>query len=137
MDGGLTPLLARMTGRVRDLAVVNGGTAYIRDPVFPVIRNRVHAEVCKAMLRTGGDPLVEPILNYVVACQNPDGSYNEVHVNYNEPSALITAFIGDALIEAANRYPHEEALTKARDFVLASEMRPGCFLKSWGTPPTT
>ncbi len=132
MDGGLTPLLARMTGRVRDLAVVNGGTAYIRDPVFPVIRNRVHAEVCKAMLRTGGDPLVEPILNYVVACQNPDGSYNEVHVNYNEPSALITAFIGDALIEAANRYPHEEALTKARDFVLASEMRPGCFLKSSG-----
>lgn len=132
MDGRLMSLLARITGTVRNLAVVEGEAAYIRDPVFPVVRNRVHAEVCKAMLRTGGDPLVGPILNYVAACQNPDGSYNEVHVNYNEPSALITAFVGDALLEAASRYPHEEALVKARDFVLASEMRPGCFLKSSG-----
>ncbi len=132
MDGRLNSLLARITGTVRDLAVVEGETAYIRDPVFPVVRNRVHAEVCKAMLRTGGDPLVGPILAYVAGCQNPDGSYNEIHVNYNEPSALITAFVGDALLEAADRYPHEEALEKARDFVMAAEMRPGCFLKSSG-----
>ncbi|WP_292518325.1 hypothetical protein [Methanoculleus sp.] len=132
MDGALRPLLARVTGAVRELAVVEGETAYIRDPVFPVIRNRVHAEVAKAMLRQGGDPLLAPILNYVAACQNPDGSYNEIHLNYNEPSALITAFIGDALLEAADRHPHEEALHKARDFVLAAERRPGYFLKSSG-----
>ncbi|MDV2480882.1 terpene cyclase/mutase family protein [Methanoculleus sp. Wushi-C6] len=132
MDGRLTSLLARITGEVRGLAVVDGETAYIRDPVFPVVRNRVHAEVVKAMLRAGGDPLVEPILNYVAECQNPSGSWNELHVNYSEPSALITSFIGDALLEAADRYPHEEALTKARDFVLAAERRPGYFLKSSG-----
>ncbi len=132
MDGRLMPLLDRITGAVRKLAVVDGETAHIRDPVFPVVRNRVHAEVCKAMLRMGGDPLVGPILNYVAACQNPDGSYNEIHVNYNEPSALITAFVGEALLEAADRYPHEEVLAKARDFVLAAEKRPGCFLKSSG-----
>ncbi|WP_332448456.1 prenyltransferase/squalene oxidase repeat-containing protein [Methanoculleus sp.] len=132
MDGRLRSLLARVTGEVRELAVVEGETAYLRDPVFPVVRNRVHAEVVKAMLRQGGDPLVGPILNYVAACQNPDGSYNEVHVNYNEPSALITAFVGDALLEATDRYPHEEALRKARDFVIAAEMRPGYFLKSSG-----
>ena len=130
MDERLTSLLARVTGTVRELAVVDGETAYIRDPVFPIIRNRVHAEVCKAMLRAGGDPLVGPILDYVAGCQNSDGSWNEVHVNYNEPSALITAFVGDALLEAADRYPHEEALRKARDFVLASEKRTGYFLKS-------
>ena len=130
MDERLTSLLARVTGTVRELAVFDGETAYIRDPVFPIIRNRVHAEVCKAMLRAGGDPLVGPILDYVAGCQNSDGSWNEVHVNYNEPSALITAFVGDALLEAADRYPHEEALRKARDFVLASEKRPGYFLKS-------
>ncbi len=132
MDGRLTSLLTRVAGEVRELAVVDGETAYIRDPVFGIIRNRVHAEVCKAMLRLGGDPLVGPILNYVAGCQNPDGSWNEVHVNYNEPSALITAFIGDALLEAADRYPHEEVLVKARDSIMASEMRPGYFLKSSG-----
>ncbi|MDN7013182.1 terpene cyclase/mutase family protein [Methanoculleus sp. FWC-SCC3] len=132
MDGRIRSLLSRVAGEVRELAVVDGETAYIRDPVFPVIRNRVHAEVAKAMLRSGGDPLVGPILDYTVGCQNQDGSYNEVHVNYNEPSALITAFIGDALLEAAERYPHEEALSKARDYVLAAERSRGCFLKSRG-----
>ena len=121
MDERLMLLLSRVAGKVRELVATDGETAYICDPVFPVIRNRVHAEVCKAMLRSGGDTLVGPILNYITACQNPDGSWNEVHVNYNEPSALITAFIGDAFIEAADRHPHEDALEKARDFVLASE----------------
>lgn len=130
MDGRVTSLVTRMSGAVREMAVVDGETAYIRDPVFGIVRNRVHAEVCKAMLRAGGDPLVGPILNYVVECQNPDGSWNEVHVNYNQPSALITAFVGDALLEAADRYPHEEALLKARNYVLAAEKRPGYFLKS-------
>ncbi|MDD3856649.1 MAG: hypothetical protein PHP43_01200 [Methanoculleus sp.] len=132
MDGRVRSLLSRVTGEVRELAVVDGETAYIRDPVFGVIRNRVHAEVAKAMLRQGGDPLVGPLLDYAAGCQNPDGSWNEVHVNYNEPSALITAFIGDALLEAAERHPHEEALRKARDYVLAAERSPGCFLKSRG-----
>jgi len=130
MDGRVTSLVTRMSGAVREMAVVDGEIAYIRDPIFGIVRNRVHAEVCKAMLRAGGDPLVGPILNYVVECQNPDGSWNEVHVNYNQPSALITAFVGDALLEAADRYPHEEALLKARDYVLAAEKRPGYFLKS-------
>lgn len=130
MDERLTSLVARVTETVGKMAVVDGETAYIRDPVFGIVRNRVHAEVVKAMLRTGGDPLVGPILNHVVGCQNPDGSWNEVHVNYNQPSALITAFIGDALLEAADRYPHEEALSKAREFVLTSERRPGFFSKS-------
>lgn len=130
MDGRLTSLVSRITEAVRETAIIDGDTAYIRDPVFGIVRNRVHAEVVKAMIRAGGDPLVGPILNYVTGCQSPDGSWNEVHVNYNQPSALITAFIGDALLEAADRYPHEEALMKARDSVVAAEVRPGYFLKS-------
>lgn len=130
MDGRVTSLVTRMSGAVREMAVVDGEIAYIRDPIFGIVRNRVHAEVCKAMLRAGGDPLVDPILNYVVECQNPDGSWNEVHVNYNQPSALVTAFIGDALLEAADRYPHEDAIERARNCVIAAERRPGYFLKS-------
>ncbi len=130
MNGRLTSMTAQILGAVRGLAVVDGDTASIRDPVFGIVRNRVHAEVCRAMLRAGGDPLVGPILNYVVACQSPDGSWKEVHVNYNQPSPLITAFIGDALLEAVDHYPHEEALLKARDCVVAAEKRPGYFLKS-------
>lgn len=123
-------LVARIMQAIKDEVTADGGVAYIRDPVFGIVRNRVHAEVAKAMLRTGDDSLVGPILDYVIGCQNPDGSWNEVHVNYNQPSALITAFIGDALLEAADRYPHEEALMRARDFVTAAERRPGYFLKS-------
>ena len=130
MDGRVRSLVTRMSGAVREMVVVDGETAYIPDPVFGIIRNRVHAEVAKTLLRTGDDPLAEPLLNYIVQCQNPEGSWNEVHVNYNQPSALITAFIGDALLEAADRYPHEEALESARDYVIAAEKRPGYFLKS-------
>ncbi|NMC89356.1 MAG: hypothetical protein GYA64_06940, partial [Methanomicrobiales archaeon] len=130
MDGRLTSLVSRITEAVRETAIIDGDTAYIRDPVFGIVRNRVHAEVVKAMIRAGGDPLVDLILNYVTGCQSPDGSWNEVHVNYNQPSALITAFIGDALLEATDKYPHEEALMRARDSVAAAEVRPGYFLKS-------
>lgn len=130
MDGRMRSLVARMSRAVREIVVIDGETAYIPDPVFGIVRNRVHAEVAKMLLRTGGDPLTEPLLNYIANCQNPDGSWNEIHVNYNQPSALITAFIGDALLEAADRYPREEALEKARNCVIAAERRPGCFLKS-------
>ena len=110
--------------------VVQGDRAYFLDPVFGIVRNRVNAEICKSMLRTGDGRYAERMLNYMLEHQNADGSWNEIHVNYNQPSALITAFIGDALLHAYDRYPHPGALKTARDYVLSCEMRPGYYLKS-------
>jgi hypothetical protein len=130
MDERVTSLIQRLLDEVRKATVIDGEHAYIRDPVFGIVRNRVHAEVSKAMLRTNNDPLVDLIVNYMVQCQNPDGSWNEIHVNYNQPSALITAFVGEALLEASTRSAHDLSLRRARDFVLACELNSGYFLKS-------
>ncbi len=130
MDERVTAIIHDILGAVGENVILDGDAAYIRDPVFGIVRNRVHAEVCKALLRTGDDRLVGPILRFVADSQNGDGSWNEIHVNYNQPSALITSFVGEALLDAHERYPHEDALRKARDYVLAQELRPGYFLKS-------
>jgi len=123
-------LARQMLSEAGRYLVVQNGHAYFRDPVFGIVRNRVNAEICKSMLRTGDGRYAERMLNYMLEHQNADGSWNEIHVNYNQPSALITAFIGDALLHAYDRYPHPRALKTARDYVLSCEMRPGYYLKS-------
>ena len=42
---------------------------------------------------------IEKLLNWLLDKQNSDGSWNEVHVNYNHPSALITSIVGEALVD--------------------------------------
>ncbi|RXE55602.1 hypothetical protein ABH15_04895 [Methanoculleus taiwanensis] len=130
MEGRVAEITRNILDEVRRNVVLDGDLAYIRDPVFGIVRNRVHAEVVKALLRTGETKLVGSILRFVAAAQNGDGSWNEIHVNYNQPSALITSFIGEALVDAHDYYPHGTPLRKARDYVLAKELRPGYFLKS-------
>jgi len=112
--------------------VIEGNFASIVDPVFHIRRNRVNAEFCKTLIRLKRDPvLVNKLLNTLVNTQNPDGSWNEIHPNYNQPSALITAFIGEALLLG----DHEEmqrmqSLENAKNYVLSQEKKPGYFLKS-------
>ncbi|KUG21112.1 hypothetical protein ASZ90_009141 [hydrocarbon metagenome] len=112
--------------------VVLGDAAYVRDPVFGIVRNRVNAEVAKTLMRMGDGRYVGEIATHIVRHQNPDGSWNEVHVNYSQPSALITSFIGDALLYAESRHPYGESIDSARKYVLSQEKRPGFFVKSAG-----
>ncbi len=130
MEGRVAEITRGILDEVKRNVVFGGDTAYIRDPVFGIVRNRVHAEVVKALLRTGEIELVGSILRFVVEAQNDDGSWNEIHVNYNQPSALITSFIGEALVDAYGLSPHDTPLQNARDYVLSQELRPGYFLKS-------
>ncbi len=130
MEEYVTSFIRTMLDEVGRHIVVEGDTAYIRDPVFGIVRNRVHAEICKALLRTGDGSPVGPILSHVVQRQNRDGSWNEIHPDYDQPSALITSFVGDALLEANGRHPHDQQVRMARNFVLSQEKRPGFFLKS-------
>jgi len=119
--------------------VIKDSVAYIVDPVYDITRDRVNAECVKAMVRVndanGKDymDIIEKILNRLVQKQNPDGSWNEVHVKYNQPSALITAIVGEALIDgyvALKKNGIENSINRAKDFVLQNEVSPGFFKKS-------
>ncbi|AGF98388.1 hypothetical protein MmTuc01_3128 [Methanosarcina mazei Tuc01] len=84
---------------------VEGNLAYTVDPVYGIIRNRVNAECVKTLIRINGlrgseyTDHIEKLLNWLLDKQNSDGSWNEVHVNYNHPSALITSIVGEALVD--------------------------------------
>ena len=104
--------------------------AYFTDPVFDIVRNRVNAEICKTLIRMGDPEHVPGLIRYITDHQNPDGSWNEIHPQYNQPSALITSFIGEALILAYDHIPMEASLRRAREYVLSQERAPGLFLKS-------
>ncbi len=109
--------------------------AYTVDPVFNIIRNRVNAEIFKTLYRLNYDEeLLHKMINHLCRTQNVDGSWNEIHPNYNKPSALITSFIGEALLLAYETWPEdkkiEASLRQAKDYVLSQEKSPGYFLKS-------
>lgn len=122
-----------ITANVAKSIVENDETAYILDPVFKIIRNRVNAEYVKTLIRMEKDELItKKMIRYILKEQNFDGSWNEIHPNYNSPSALITSIIGDALILGSNLFEDDElkkSITFAKDYVLRNENN-GIFLKS-------
>ena len=60
-------LLSELITEVKRYTVEEDDKAYILDPVFGIVRNRVNAEVCKALLRTGGDKqLAGKLINYII-----------------------------------------------------------------------
>ena len=103
---------------------------YILDPVFNIIRNRVNTEVAKAYFRRGFPDKGVQLMKYVLSAQADDGSWNEIHPNYNQKSALITAFIGSGFVTAYPHFPQDAALDKAKNYVMQNEKSPGYFLKS-------
>jgi hypothetical protein len=103
---------------------------YILDPVFGIVRNRVNAEVAKTYVRHGQKQKAIQLLRYVLTDQAEDGSWDEIHPNYRKKSALVTSFIGDALITAYPHFPQDIPLENAKKFVIQSEKKSGYFLKS-------
>jgi len=113
--------------------------AYIKDPVFGIVRNRVSAEYLKSTIRFYGEfkrDIIRKLVYFLLSRQNLNGSWNEIHPNYNQESALVTSFVGEALLlalpylEKELKKRTENALKKARDYVLSSEIEQGYFLKS-------
>jgi len=118
---------------------VEGALAYTVDPVYGIARNRVNAECAKTLVRINGTDdtdyteLVEKLLNWLLRKQNTNGSWNEVHVKYDQPSALITSIVGEAMVDGFKALENEkfaEAARRARGFVLENQLSPGYFKKS-------
>jgi hypothetical protein len=108
---------------------------YVKDPVFKIIRNRITAECLQAMIYSGlgSKEIYSKMCRFLQMQQKKDGCWYEIHPNYNQPSALVTSFVGDALITAHDKADIKnvkENIYLAKDYVLASEKSPGFFLKS-------
>ncbi|AEG18361.1 prenyltransferase/squalene oxidase repeat-containing protein [Methanobacterium paludis] len=106
--------------------------AYVLDPVFGIKRNRVNAELVKTLIRTRKNPdLTRKIISFILLGQNKEGSWNEIHPRYSQPSALATAIIAGSLLMARKLVPNFENVDLARDYVLSQEFE-GKFMKSKG-----
>ncbi len=134
MEDKQEELLNTLIRGVNAQVIEEGDRAYIRDPVFHIIRNRVHAEFGKTLIRVNQYPYALKFINTLLDSQNSDGSWNEIHPNYNKPSALITSIVGETLLLALARAPDTETIyesvNRAKKYVLSCEMEPGYFLKS-------
>lgn len=120
---------------IKNLIVEHKNEALIKDPIFDIIRNRVMAELLKAIIRLNleKDELVIKFANYLIRRQNEDGSWNEVHPNYDQPSALITAIVGEALLNISEKNLDKQIIDSihlASQYVLSQQRSPGRFIKS-------
>ncbi len=120
---------------IKPLLVERENYAYLSDPVFNIKRNRVVGEVLKAIVRSEfreDKKLAVKLYRYLEKTQNEDGSWNEIHPRYNNPSALVTSIVGEAFILGLESgfVKNEQILHKAKDYVLEKELEPGFFLKS-------
>lgn len=114
---------------------VAGDYAYVHDPYFNLDRCRVTAEVCKSMLRSGGSRLLtEKMVDWLLSRQNDDGSWNELHPRFSQPSALVTSFVAETLLlkkrTGSLSGQQEQGLRRAAEYVLCSEVGPGNFRKN-------
>ena len=128
-------LFGRLLAGTLQYAVTEGDLCYVYDPYFRLKRCRVTAEVCKALIRTGQRPdMAGKMVSWLAARQNADGSWNELHPRYSCPSALATAFVGEAFLlrrAAGGLTGEQEArLKKAAGYVRAAETAPGRYRKS-------
>ncbi len=120
---------------IKPLIVEEKDYAYIRDPVFNINRNRVVAEVLMGLMKSGmekDEQLLKKLFNFLIMRQNQDGSWNEIHVNYNNPATLITAICGSAFLmgEKKGLIKDKKYADKARDYLLDNIIEPGYFRKS-------
>ncbi|MBO8175157.1 MAG: terpene cyclase/mutase family protein [Thermococcus sp.] len=139
MKAKMSEYLDALLKNTEQYLVIKDEIAYIKDPVFGIVRNRVSAEYLKSIIRLYGESerdIIKKLVCFLLSRQNLNGSWNEIHPNYNQESALVTSFVGEALLlalpclEGELKERTENALRKARDYVLSSEIEQGYFLKS-------
>lgn len=120
---------------IKPLIVEEKDYAYIRDPVFKINRNRVVAEVLMGLMKSGmekDEQLLKKLFNFLQKRQNLDGSWNEIHVNYDNPATLITAICGSAFLmgEKKGLINDHTIADRAKDYLLDNIIELGYFRKS-------
>lgn len=134
IDKELSSFLDKTINNMGRFINENDSEAYLKDPVFHIVRNRVNSEFLKTIIRTNKNKeMINKIISFIISQQNENGSWNEVHPNYSKPSSLITSIIGDSLIIGYEFLSENqlEALEKAKSYVISME-KDSFFLKSEG-----
>jgi len=117
-----------------------GEFAYLVDPVSNVIRSRVNAEFCSTLVTLhlckvkNFEPIIKKLTNWILTKQNADGSWNEIHPNYDKPSSVFTSICGLCLFEVKKNFPSilikDEVFHNASRYLLEQEISDGYFRKS-------
>ena len=105
MENHVKSLTTQILNEVRKHIIVTENAAFVLDPLYGIVRNRVNAEIAKTMVRMEDYSMAKKIIASLIHHQNSDGSWNEIHPHYNQPSALISSFVGDALLSAYDISP--------------------------------
>jgi len=115
-------------------------TSTIVDPIFNIERSRVIAEICNTLMNL--DKLgyntklpfqVHGLIKRLKELQNTDGSWNEVHPNYNEPSVVFTAISALCLLNYYKIYSDNSVIScikNAKNYLLSQQLSNGGFKKS-------
>ena len=114
--------------------------AFVNDKVTKVIRTRVTAEICSTLVKLHSlkilenKMLIQKMSRWLIDNQNSNGSWNEAHINYNQPSTVFTSVCALSLLEVSESFPefniNEEIFDKAAKFILDQEIDFGAYKKS-------
>ena len=122
-----------------DHIVIENDIAYTIDPLTK--QNNIHCDldICNGLKYLADSnvqshaELIKSILNNLIEKQNVDGSWNEVHMNYNKPSTLMTSLVGLTLLNCKDYVDKNELnkiLKKTSIYIKSQEYSPGYFKKS-------
>jgi len=125
---------------IRPHIIEDNNSIRLIDPIFGIERSRVTAEVCNTMMNLNklghnGDLSVQvhKLANRLIEIQNPDGSWNETHPNYNEPSVVFTSLSSLCLLNYYKNYSNNRVISNlrnAKDYLLSQQFSNGGFKKS-------
>ena len=125
---------------VMEQVTITDEEAFVNDKVTKVIRTRVTAEICSTLVKLhslkilDNKMLIQKMSKWLIDNQNSNGSWNEAHINYNQPSTVFTSVCALSLLEVSESFPefniNEEIFDKAAKFILDQEIDFGAYKKS-------
>ena len=125
---------------VMEQVTITDEEAFVNDKVTKVIRTRVTAEICSTLVKLHSlkilenKMLIQKMSRWLIDNQNSNGSWNEAHINYNQPSTVFTSVCALSLLEVSESFPefniNEEIFDKAAKFILDQEIDFGAYKKS-------
>ena len=125
---------------VMEQVTITDEEAFVNDKVTKVIRTRVTAEICSTLVKLHSlkilenKMLIQKMSRWLIDNQNSNGSWNEAHINYNQPSTVFTSVCALSLLEVSESFPefniNEEIFDKAGKFILDQEIDFGAYKKS-------
>ena len=129
----------KLVNGINEYVSVSDKYAFIEDSISKVIRTRVTAEFCVSLSRINNSkkkffPIIKKMTDWLIDNQNKDGSWNETHIKYNQPSTVFTSICALSLLEISELNSELEisndVFEKAAKYILEQEISSGEYRKS-------